>query len=76
MEIVAHEYDVGQFSPDNVRTLVYDKNDVQIYAFPVAHILIGAVGYRLEWKGLSMTFHGDGEPNTFEAEQAAGFWTQ
>lgn len=72
MEIVAHEYDVGQFSPDNVRTLVYDENDVQIYAFPVAHILIGAVGYRLEWKGLSMTFHGDGEPCTFEAEQAKG----
>jgi ribonuclease Z len=72
MEIVAHEFDVSPFSPDNPRILVYDENDVKIYAFPVAHILIGAVGYRLEWKGLSMTFHGDGEPCTFEAEQAAG----
>ncbi len=72
MEIVAHEYDVSPFSPDNPRILVYDEQDVKIYAFPVAHILIGGVGYRLEWKGLSMTFHGDGEPCTFEAEQAQG----
>jgi ribonuclease Z len=51
---------------------VYDENGVKIYAFPVAHILIGAVGYRLEWNGLSWSFHGDGEPNTFEAEQSKG----
>jgi ribonuclease Z len=72
MEIIAHEFDVSPFSPDNPRILVYDENEVRIYAFPVAHILIGGVGYRLEWKGLSMTFHGDGEPCTFEAEQAKG----
>ncbi|MCH6546786.1 MAG: MBL fold metallo-hydrolase [Deltaproteobacteria bacterium] len=72
MEIEAKEFDVSQFSPENPRTLVYDENGVKIYAFPVAHILIGAVGYRLEWNGLSWTFNGDGEPNTFEAEQAKG----
>ena len=47
-EIVAHEFDVSHFSPDNPRILVYDENDVQIYAFPVAHILIGGAGCRLE----------------------------
>ena len=72
MEIVAQEFDVSAFSPGNPRILVYEENDVQIYAFPTAHILIGAVGYRLEYKGLSMTFHGDGKPNVFEAEQAKG----
>jgi ribonuclease Z len=72
MEIEAKEFDVSQVSPENPRILVYEENDVKIYAFPVAHILIGAVGYRIEWNGLSMTFHGDGEPNTFEAEQAQG----
>ena len=72
MEIEVKEFDVNQFSPENPRTLVYDENGVKIYAFPVAHILIGAVGYRLEWNGLSWTFNGDGEPNTFEAEQAKG----
>lgn len=72
MDIVAHEFDSSAFTPDNPRLLVYDENDVKIYAFPVAHILVGAVGYRLEWNGLSMTIHGDGEPCVFEAEQAAG----
>ncbi len=72
MKIVAHEFDYGKFSPDTPRQLVYDENGIQIYAFPVAHLLIGAVGYRLEWNGLSMTFHGDGEPCRFEAEQATG----
>jgi len=72
MNIVAHEFDSSLFTPENPRILVYDENDVKIYAFPVAHILVGAVGYRLEWNGLSMTFHGDGEPSVFEAEQAVG----
>jgi ribonuclease Z len=72
MEIVAHEFDSSEFTPDSPRQLIYDENDVKVYAFPVAHILVGAVGYRLEWNGLSMTFHGDGEPSVFEAEQAAG----
>jgi len=72
MSIEAHEFDVSQFSPENPRMLVYDENGIKIYAFPVAHILTGAVGYRIEWNGLSMTFNGDGEPNTFEAEQAKG----
>ena len=35
-------------------------------------ILIGAVGYRLEWNGLSMAFTGDSIPTRHEAEQSAG----
>ena len=72
MQIVAHEFDYSQFSQDNPRLLVYDENDVKIYAFPVIHTIYGAVGYRLEWNGLAISFHGDGKPNTFEAEQAKG----
>jgi ribonuclease Z len=72
MEMVAHEFDYGQFSPENPRQLVYDDNGVHIYAFPILHILVGSVGYRLEWNGLSMAFTGDSEPTTQEAEQAAG----
>ena len=71
-KIISHEFDVGALSPDNPRTLVYDENSVQIYAFPVVHCIFGSVAYRLEWNGLSMTFHGDGSPNSFEAEQAKG----
>ena len=52
--------------------LVYDDNDVQIYAFPTVHCIYGTVGYRLEWNGLSFSFHGDGSPSGIEAEQAKG----
>ncbi len=72
MDLIAHEFDGAQFSPANPRALVYDENDVRIYAFPVDHILVGAVGYRFEWNGLSMAFTGDSIPTRHEAEQAAG----
>jgi ribonuclease Z len=70
--INAHEFDVSHFSPDNPRMLVYDNNGVKIYAFPVIHCIYGSIAYRLEWNGLSFTFHGDGSPSSFEAEQAQG----
>jgi ribonuclease Z len=72
MKAVAHEFDYSLFSPENPRQLVYDENGVKISAFPILHILVGAVGYRLEWNGLSMAFTGDSEPTTQEAEQSAG----
>jgi ribonuclease Z len=72
MMAVAHEFDYSLFSPENPRQLVYDENRVKIYAFPTVHLLVGSVGYRLEWNGLSMSFSGDSEPNTQEAEQSKG----
>lgn len=70
MTLIAHEFDSSQFSLKQPRTLIYDKNEVKVYAFPVDHILVGAVGYRLEWRGLSMAFTGDSIPTMFEAEQS------
>ena len=52
--------------------VVYEENGVKISAFPVVHCIFGSVGYRVEWNGLSFTFHGDGSPSSFEAEQAKG----
>jgi ribonuclease Z len=72
MKLVSHEFDSKKFTPENPRALVYNENGVKIYAFPVDHILIGAVGYRLEWNGLSMVYTGDSIPTKFEAEQAKG----
>ncbi len=72
MKLVSHEFDASQFSPMNPRALVYEENNVKIYAFPTDHILIGAVGYRLEWNGLSMAFTGDSIPTRHEAEQSKG----
>ena len=72
MQLIAHEFDFGQFTASNPMGLVYDENGVKIYAFPVDHLLEGAVGYRLEWNGLSMVYTGDSVPTRLEAEQAAG----
>jgi ribonuclease Z len=38
---------------------VYERNGVKISSFPVIHILNGAVGYRLDYKGSSVVFTGD-----------------
>ncbi len=70
--ITAHEIDISKFSPENPRQLVYNENDVKIYAFPVVHCIDGSLGYRLEWKGLVFAYTSDSEPSTFEAEQAKG----
>jgi ribonuclease Z len=70
--IVTHEIDVSKFSLENPRQLVYNKNGVKIYAFPVVHCIEGSLGYRLEWNGLVFVYTGDSEPSTFEAEQAKG----
>lgn len=72
MELTAHEFDSSKFNPDNPRMLIYDENGVKVYAFPVDHILVGAVGYRLEWSGLSVVYTGDSIPTVFESEQAKG----
>jgi len=70
--ITTTEIDSSKFSPENPRQLVYNENDVKIYAFPVVHCIEGSLGYRLEWKGLSFVYTADSEPSTFEAEQAKG----
>jgi len=72
MRTEVSEFDVGSLSPDNPQVLVYEENGVRVSAFPVVHCIWGAVAYRLEWNGLSLSFHGDGSPSRFEAEQAAG----
>jgi ribonuclease Z len=57
MKIVVSEFD---FSKTQV---VYEKNGVKVTAFPVVHALSGAVGYRLDFAGLSFVFSGDTRPS-------------
>jgi len=66
MVLEAHE-----FEPDQTR-LVYDEDDVKIYAYPVVHAMHGAVGYRLEYRGLSFSFAGDSEASTQTVEHSKG----
>jgi ribonuclease Z len=53
MKIVVSEFD---FSKNQV---VYDQKGVKVTSFPVVHALSGAVGYRLDFAGLSFAFSGD-----------------
>ena len=63
------EIDINLFDLTNPEQLVYDNNGVKIYAFPIVHSLSGALGYRLEWKELSMSYVSDSEVSTFEASR-------
>ena len=56
MRIVGSEFD---FSKTQV---VYEKNGVKVTSFPVVHCIGGAVGYRLDFAGLSFGFSGDARP--------------
>ncbi len=66
------QIDVSLFNENNPQQLVYDNDGVKIFAFPVIHSIEGAIGFRLEWKGLSMAYVSDSEVSTFEAEQSMG----
>lgn len=57
MKLVASEFDFSQTQ------VVYEKHGVKVTAFPVIHALSGAVGYRLDFAGLSFVFSGDARPS-------------
>lgn len=50
---MAHEF---AFRDEDV---VYERNGVTVRSFPVIHAIDGAVGYRVDFAGLSMVFSGD-----------------
>ena len=52
-----------QFEPTSRRSST-TRTGAKVTAFPVPHGIYGAVGYRLDWNGLSMVFAGDCEPST------------
>jgi len=58
--------------PFETTQVVYEANGVKVTSFPVPHGIDGAVGYRLDWNGLSMVFAGDCEPSTLTVEHSQG----
>ena len=58
-----------EFVPDQAKT-VYDENGVLVRAFPVPHGIYGAVGYRLDYAGMSVVYAGDCEPSTLTVENS------
>jgi ribonuclease Z len=63
------DMEAHQFTPDE-QQVVYADNGVTITAFPVPHGIYGAVGYRLDYAGLSVVYAGDCEPSTITVENA------
>jgi ribonuclease Z len=51
---------------------VYERNGVSISSFPVTHIMKGAVGYRIDYKGSSVVFSGDTLPSETLLEACKG----
>ena len=60
-----------EFEPDMART-VYEHGGVVVKAFPVPHGIYGAVGYRLDYAGMSVVYAGDCEPSTLTVENSQG----
>jgi ribonuclease Z len=50
--------------------VVFEGNGATIRSFPVPHGIFGAVGYRLDYAGLSVVYAGDCEPSTLTVEAA------
>jgi ribonuclease Z len=48
--------------------IAYQANDVTIKHWPALHVIDGAIGYRLEWNGMSVVWSGDTNPSHFFVE--------
>jgi ribonuclease Z len=66
MKIVVSEFDFSQ------TRVVYEKNGVKVTSFPVVHALSGAVGYRLDFAGLTFVYSGDACPSWPLVRASAG----
>jgi len=58
--------------PSDKPSVVYDRNGVKVSSFPVDHALKGAVGYRIDYNGLSVVFSGDTRPTESLQEACKG----
>ena len=63
-EMVAHQH-----TPETSQ-VIYEDNGVVVTSFPVPHGMYGAVGYRLDYAGMSMVYAGDFEPSTITVENS------
>jgi ribonuclease Z len=52
--------------------IAYQANGVTIRHFPRLHVIDGAIGYRVDWNGLSMVWTGDGQPSYVTSDNAKG----
>jgi ribonuclease Z len=63
---------IGHEIPYDRPAEIYERGGVRVSSFPAIHGLNGAVGYKLEYAGLSVVFSGDTRPCRYVAEAATG----
>ncbi len=66
------EIEVTEFDFMDDGGTVYDKNRVKVTHWRQSHAKDGASAYRLDWNGLSVSFTGDGRPNSLTEKYAQG----
>lgn len=71
LPIASEKLDIHEFDWAT-KGVIYSNNGVVISAFPAVHILDGAVGLRLDWKGNTFVYSGDTAPNKFLVEASEG----
>ena len=67
-----YEVDVNEFDFRDDNGICYNKDGVTVRHWRRSHGKDGASAYRLEWKGLSFVWTGDGLPDKLTAEYAKG----
>lgn len=63
---------IGHEIPYDRPAEIYERGGVRVSSFPAIHGLNGAVGYKLEYAGLSVVFSGDTRPCRYVAEAVTG----
>ena len=64
--------DITEFDFHDDGGVCYDKEGVRVIHWRRSHAMDGASAYRLDWKGLSFVFTGDGKPDMLTAKYAKG----
>ena len=62
-EVITHEFDWAETQ------VVYEEDGITVTSFPAIHAMAGAVGYRIDWNGMSIVYSGDTKINNFMVEQ-------
>ena len=67
-----YEIDVHEFDWEDDGGICYERNGVTVRHWRRSHGMSGAVGYRLDWNGLSFVWTGDGRPDELTVQMSEG----
>lgn len=67
-----HDIDVHEFDFRDNGGVAWEKDGVKVIHWQRSHAKDGASAYRLEWKGMSVVWTGDGRPSRLDEQYAKG----